>query len=76
MKQDDILQLLENALELKQGALHPGDVLSELAAWDSMSPLVVMAMADSHLNRNIAPKEVQQCKTVADLLRLLDVPVA
>lgn len=70
MKNDEFIHLLEDALELNQGVLHPDDVLSELAAWDSLSPLAVMAMTDSRLGRNIAPKEIQQCKTVADILHI------
>ena len=71
MKDNEIITLLEYSLDVDQGTIRTQDELRTSPYWDSMSPVVVMALADSKFGKKLSAKSIQQCATVANLLRLL-----
>ena len=45
--------------------------LSSLGNWDSMAVISLMAMADDRCGVTLAPRKINSCKTVNDLVELL-----
>jgi acyl carrier protein len=72
MKKAELLALLTQALELAPATLQETAELSALDGWDSMSPLVVMSLADKRFGLMLSASDIQGCKTVADVLGLFD----
>jgi acyl carrier protein len=74
MTKPDALRLLEKTLELPPETLTGGERLSELQAWDSLSTLAFIAMADKEFGLPLAGNRVAGCRTVDDLIGLLGLP--
>jgi acyl carrier protein len=70
MNKIELLKTLEDTLELDPGTMRDEVRLQDLPTWDSMQPLAIMAMADKRFGRTITAKDIQQCKTVAELILL------
>jgi acyl carrier protein len=45
--------------------------LSSLGNWDSMAVISLMAMADDRCGVTLAPRKINSCKTVDDLVQLV-----
>jgi acyl carrier protein len=62
---------LENLLESPAGTVSETLELGSIVGWDSMAQLAFIAFADSRLRCSVAGKDLQACKTVADLVKLV-----
>lgn len=71
MEKSRFLQLIEEALELDPGTVRGEESLEELR-WDSLAVVSFIGLVDEHLNVALEPKKVSKCKTVPELLALLD----
>ncbi len=72
MTRAEFLQALEESFEVDQGTLEGNETLEDLECWDSMSALIYMALADEKLGITVSGEQIINCKTVNDLLDLLD----
>jgi len=71
MKTHEYITALEDALEVKEGTIKPDLLLTELTCWDSMAALTFMALADQKLQVSVSGSQLQDCRTVRDLIGLL-----
>ncbi len=71
MDEKKFLTDMEDLLELDPGTLDCATELESTERWDSLAFVSFLAVADSNYGVNVAPKELQQCKTVGDLMQLL-----
>ena len=72
MKRNDLLLLLDELFEEEQGTLQGPELLSQLDGWDSLTSLGFIALIDEHFNLVVPPNKLSECKTVNDLLMLVD----
>lgn len=70
MTASEFLRTLEQALEIDPGKIAGHESLNEIEWWDSMAALTFMAVADQELHVEVSGAQLQQCKTVTDLLAL------
>jgi acyl carrier protein len=66
-------QDLESMLELDPDTITGDESLDELA-WDSMMVVMFIAMADQKYSKAIAPSQLADAKTLADLYSLVTNP--
>ena len=71
MTKTEFLRELETALEVAPNTLTPATVLADTEAWDSMSALIFMSLADEELETALTGDQLANCRTVGDLLDLL-----
>lgn len=57
---------------LEEEVINESDVLSEYEAWDSLSILGIIAYASENLSITLNNKEIRECETVADLVKLIE----
>ena len=72
----ELMADLETVMDVPPGSLTAGDALATLGAWDSLTVVKFLAMADGTHQRTIAPEQLRECVTVGDLLKLLAGPNA
>lgn len=72
MKREEFLLEIDEILGLRPGTLKGNEKLEDLENWDSTALISLIALAESR-NVSIAPEDVVDCSTVADLLRLAQV---
>jgi acyl carrier protein len=72
MDRIELLNRLGELLELKPGTLKPEDRLQDLEAWDSLAVMGFIALADEHCSVILSPQQLASCKTVGDLIQLVD----
>jgi acyl carrier protein len=75
MTRDEFLRLLEDNLSLDKGMLKGDETLADLH-WDSMSVVVFLALVDGHFTGAIDPERVAACKTVPDLVAIVETQLA
>jgi acyl carrier protein len=71
MTKNEFLRALEQQMDLTVGSLEEGSALSQVDGWDSMAPLIFMALADERLHITLSADEVNRSKSVSQLLALL-----
>ena len=71
MNTAEFLSAFEEALEVPAGTIHMEDSLAALGCWDSMAALTFMALADQRLQVTVSGGQLQECRTVRDLVGLL-----
>lgn len=71
MKKSDFLRAFEEALELDPNSIAGSELLTDVEWWDSMAALVFISIADEKLNATVTGAQLQQCRSIADLLGLL-----
>jgi len=71
MNMKQFIQAFEEALELPGGQVTPDTLLSDIARYDSMGRLSVMAMADTKLGVLLDADDMERCRTIADLYALV-----
>ena len=76
MTDSNFLNLLDDLLELAPGTVKPSDSLEGLEGWDSLAVISFMALVDEHFNVRMQPRQIAECRTVADLVALLGDHVA
>jgi acyl carrier protein len=73
MTRIEFLLQMDEILGLQPGTLRGDEKLEELKNWDSTALIGLIVLADSNNRVPIAPDQVVDCSTVADLLRLAQV---
>lgn len=68
MTRDEFVQKISELVEEPVTLETP---LADVAAWDSMSAIGFVAMADAHLNATVNPQSLYEAQTVADLIALV-----
>lgn len=68
MTNQEKITMLEEMLELDQGALSEDIVLSELEEWNSMASLSLIVLMDEEFDKTLAGKQIKEFKTVKDIL--------
>ena len=63
---------MEDLLEVDTGSLTATVELANLEQWDSLAFVSFLAMADSKYGTKVAPSELRTCKSVGDLMKLVD----
>jgi acyl carrier protein len=58
---------LDELLEVDSGTITGGDLLADLEAWDSVTVVSFIAMADEKYGVNIPIKRIVECRSVDDL---------
>jgi acyl carrier protein len=71
MKTTEFLGALEEALEVPPGTIQVEDLLTETGCWDSMAALTFMSLADEKLLVTVSGGQLEECKSVRDLVGLL-----
>jgi acyl carrier protein len=62
----------ENLLELDENSILVTTALADVPAWDSMAVLAFLDMADEEFGATPSPKAIAGCRTVQDLLALVE----
>jgi acyl carrier protein len=73
MTRSEFLLQMDEILGLQPGTLRGDEKLEDLKNWDSTALISLITLADTNNSVPIAPDEVVDCSTVADLLRLAQV---
>jgi acyl carrier protein len=73
MTRDEFLLQMDEILGLQPGTLRGDEKLEDLENWDSTALVSLIVLADASNSVSIAPDQVVDCSTVADLLRLAQV---
>ena len=66
----EFLLSLDELLELEPGSLQGHETLDSLEGWNSIAVISFMALVDEHFNLTLQPRQIAECKTVADLIGL------
>ena len=69
MKKEEFLTALEDVLQ-REDPCGEGDDLNEYEEWDSLSKMAVMAYFDRNFGIRITLNQLDEFKTVADLIAL------
>ena len=72
MEKKEFLLLLDEMLEAQPGKLKGSERLQDVEGWDSVAVLGFIALVDEHFDYTLAPRRLSECKTVDDLVALLD----
>lgn len=64
---EEIVELLEDVMDLDEGALEMDTVLTELEEWDSLSKLSLMAEAKKSYGKKMTAEEMAGFCTVKDI---------
>lgn len=75
MKLQDFYRIIEEAASVDEGAVRGSETLAELR-WDSLAVVSFIGLVDEHLGVTLEPKRVSACRSVAELVALLDGKVA
>ncbi len=73
-KHNTILLALDDLLELDPGTLTGSEELKDIETWDSLTVMGFIAMADEDFEVMVPPAQLSKCKTVADLITLINDP--
>ena len=72
MTKTEFLALMEDLIEVDPGTLARVESLGELEGWDSLAVISMIAMVDEHFGVELAGERIAQCRTVGDLVGLVD----
>lgn len=61
------------AIEVEEASLSPDTVFKELAVWDSLNTLAVIAMCDSRYGVTISGQDIQGADTIGDLWTIVSI---
>ena len=70
MTKEEFLLELDEILELPAGTLKGPEKLEDLEQWNSTAMIGFIALADTNNGTRIAPRQIVNCSTVEDLLKL------
>jgi hypothetical protein len=73
MTREEFLLELDEVLELPRGTLKGPEKLEELEQWNSTAMIGFLALADTNNGTRIAPRQIVNCSTIEDLLKLAKV---
>lgn len=72
MTNQEKLNLLEEIMDLEEGALKEDMLLSNIDEWDSISLLSFMAMMDDEFGKVVKGKDIKEKKYVSELLEMME----
>lgn len=76
MTREQFLMEMDQLLELAPGTLGGPEKLEDLEEWNSTAMISFIALADANNGTRVAPRQMVNCATVADLLALAHVDSA
>lgn len=65
------IKLMEEIMELEEGTLNEGSVLSEYDEWDSLSIISYIALMDTRFNKSVSMEEIKRFVTVKDAIDIM-----
>jgi acyl carrier protein len=71
MNREEFLRQLESALEFAPSTLHDEQVLLDVADWDSLAVVSCMSFVDEKFGVLLSPDQINNSRTVSDLVSLL-----
>lgn len=71
MTKSDFLRTYEESLRIEPDSIDATALLKDVAWWDSMAAIAFISLADEKLDVLVSGVQLQECQSVADLLRLL-----
>lgn len=72
MKKEEIIEMIEEAMDLDPETLSENSVLSDYDEWDSLAKLSLLAAAKKIFKVAISSSEVKTFVTVADIIKFFD----
>lgn len=71
MNTSETLNWLAGLFEMPAGSISADTLREEIAAWDSLGVLTLIAGLDEEFNIQLTESEIQQMRSVKDILNLL-----
>jgi acyl carrier protein len=71
MNKKEFIEKIEEIIEVDTGDLTGEENLADLEDWDSLAVMGFIAMVDSQLGMTIEAARIGECKTVNDLVALV-----
>ena len=71
MKYSEFYQMLDEIIEAAPGTIQPQTILGELAGWDSLAVLSLIALVDECFKVPLAGNAIVACVTAENLAGLL-----
>ncbi|MDC3203594.1 acyl carrier protein [Prochlorococcus sp. AH-716-B04] len=65
----EFLEELSEALDITDQVLEDSVTLDSLG-WDSLAVISSIALIDEYFNKTVSAKELSECKTIGDLIKL------
>ncbi len=72
MTEKEKLALLEDMLEIDEGALTPNMRLEDIDEWDSMAILALIVLFEDEFGKEITGRDIKKYDTIADILTAMD----
>lgn len=66
------LALLEEMMDLEEGALTPQTVLSDLDEWDSVAILSLIVLIDEQFHKVITGSDIKNLETISDVMNIME----
>lgn len=70
MENNKKIEILEEIFEMEE--LKKDTILEELETWDSVAVLSIIAIIDSDFDKVYTASEIRECKTIGDLMNLME----
>lgn len=72
MQSEDFIKNFENAIDgIAPGSITPETEFQQLAEWDSLAFLTLLAMIDEEYNVEIEGARIHACRTIQDLFEII-----
>lgn len=71
MTNQEILNLIEDALDIEINSLRVDQELDSIEEYDSMAKLSVIVLADDEFGKKLTGEQMRQFKTVSDIVNFL-----
>lgn len=71
MSPEEGLALIAEVFDTSPDVITPATARRDIAAWDSMGVLLLMAELDERFNLVLTPTQLEQLKKVDDILKIL-----
>lgn len=68
---EDFIQKTKEALEIKDEEILPQTRIREVANWNSMNALILMAMFETEFDKTLTGDDLKNCITVEDLYQVV-----
>ncbi len=72
MEKTEKLNMLEEMLDLDEGALKETQQLNELEEWDSIARLSLIILLEDEFGKQLSGAEIKALETVAEILALME----
>jgi acyl carrier protein len=64
--------MLDEIIEAEPGTLRGPEELGDVDGWDSVAVMGFIALVDEQFETTLSPKRIAACKTINDLVDLID----